>query len=480
MYALALLMSAGTTAATTGLPYFHLGALDIGIPIQGFGMIVAVGVLIGATPLRRYAEWHGVSDEHIRGLLTWVMVSGFLGAHEFDMIAYNWDGISQAKDLDPASWWFLPRGAWPSNWWLPFRIWDGISSYGGFIGGAMGFALYVWWKRLPARLFADITIVGLLPAFSIGRIGCTVVSDHIGARVDGDHWYSFLAMDYPSEIITHHAGAPGEIIKAWNLGLIEFLYLVPVNLLILWLAFRPSKRMPAGFVTVLTGVLYAPVRFFLDYLRPEDTDPRHLGLTFAQWSSILAFGAALYAASRILKTGAAAETVTPTSREAQERLRVILRDDEASQQKRDTDQKAEAERKLAAIARARAERAREDAEAAELDAAARAKTALAGKADAKVVNASGAGSVDAEGDTELVQSESAAKLLDNTPAALSAAGKAGGKDDAEDKAAAPAGGKVVASNAGGNKSAGNKSGGNKPAGNKSGGNKSGGNKNRKR
>src|SRR5215470_3489142 len=92
MYAHALLLSAGAmlSGAAASLPYFHLGALDIGLPIQAFGVIVAAGVLIGATPLRRYAEWHGVSDENIRGLLTWVMVAGFLGAHEFDVVAYNW------------------------------------------------------------------------------------------------------------------------------------------------------------------------------------------------------------------------------------------------------------------------------------------------------------------------------------------------------------------------------------------------------
>src|SRR5215471_6649460 len=118
MYASAFLLSAGATAAIS-LPYFHLGALDIGIPIQAFGVIVAIGVLIGATPLRRYAEWHGVSDEHIRGLLTWVMVAGFLGAHEFDVIAYNWAKIGDHTIVEPAGWWPLPVDFWPSNWPLP-------------------------------------------------------------------------------------------------------------------------------------------------------------------------------------------------------------------------------------------------------------------------------------------------------------------------------------------------------------------------
>lgn len=314
------------SALASSLPYFHLGSLDVGIPIQSFGMIVAAGVLIGAALLRRYAEWHGVSDEHIRGLTGWVTVAGFIGAHLFDVIAYQWNDLVE-------------------NPLLLVELWKGISSYGGFIGGAVGFAIYVWWKRLPVRLMADITIVGLLPAFSIGRIGCTVVSDHIGAAVDRASWYAGLAMNYPADgtlaPITELQRAHPEVVQnhhvlAWNLGLIEFLYLVPVNLLVLFLAFRKSRpgetegtwlgRTNAGLVTVITGLLYAPVRFGLDFLRPEETDPRYLGLTFAQWASFLAFGAAAYVTARILMNGSAAETITQTSGEAQRRMKLILKD----------------------------------------------------------------------------------------------------------------------------------------------------------
>jgi phosphatidylglycerol:prolipoprotein diacylglycerol transferase len=373
MYALALL-SAATVAVTNGIPYFHLGSLDLGLPIQAFGVIVAIGLIVGSTPLRRYAEWHGVSDDNIRSLMTWILISGFLGAHEFDMVAYNWERIGVDPAATPAGWWPLGEALWPSNWPLPLRIWDGISSYGGFIGGAIGFALFVWWKRLPGRLFADITITGLLPAFTIGRIGCTVVSDHIGAMVEPDRWYAFLAQDYPRHMVDKAYQGPEVFVKAWNLGLVEFLYLVPVNIIVLWLAFRPSKRQPAGFVTVLTGVLYAPVRFFLDFLRPEDTDPRIVGLTFAQWASILAFGVAIYAAQRIRKNGEPAEPIAPTSREAQERLRVVLREDDEIRAKQEADKKADADRQKAAAAKAR-ERERGDVEAA---VAVRAKVALAG------------------------------------------------------------------------------------------------------
>src|SRR3569833_2378880 len=153
------------TALSTSLPYFHHRYLDLGLHIQAFGMIVTTSNQNNTTQHRRYAEWHGVSDEHIRGLTGWVTVAGFIGAHIFDVIAYQWNELVESPIL-------------------LLKLWDGISSYGGFIGGAIGFAIYVWWKRLPVRLMADITIVGLLPAFSIGRIGCTVVSDNIGAAVE--------------------------------------------------------------------------------------------------------------------------------------------------------------------------------------------------------------------------------------------------------------------------------------------------------
>jgi phosphatidylglycerol:prolipoprotein diacylglycerol transferase len=320
MYAAALTLSAAVTVGTTGLPFFHLGTVGP-LPIQWFGAIVAVGVLVGAAILRRYAEWHQVSDDHIRGLTGWITVTGFLGAHWLDMIMYQGDKP-----------WFEMTGWKPGDWPLVLKLWEGISSYGGFVGGALGFFFYVWWKRLPGRLMADIAIIGLLPAFSIGRIGCTVVSDHIGGYVDPSSTFAFLAQNYPrnwnNEIIRELAAAhPGtsEYILAWNLGFIELLYLIPVNALILWLGFRKT-RSNAGFMIVLTGVLYAPVRFFLDYLRPEVSDTRHFGFTFAQWASMLAFGGAVYLATRVFKNGAPAETMAPTSKEAQEMLRVALKD----------------------------------------------------------------------------------------------------------------------------------------------------------
>ncbi len=272
------------TTAALGLPFFTLSPLDLGIPIQPFGVIVAIGMVIGAAVLRRYAARHAVPDGDVRGLMTWVIVGGFIGMHVFDVLLY------QRAELagDPL---------------LLLRLWDGFSSWGGFIGGAIGYAGFVRRRRLAWGLMADTAIVGVLLAFSIGRIGCSIVHDHIGAATD-----FALGIDYPRAFLASHglsseyAGHPGAVIRAHNLGLYELLYLIPVNAAVLGLAFG-RRRLPAGFLAVLAGALYAPVRFFLEYLRLDTSDPRYGGLTFAQWCSIAAFAVAIYVAIRLWRRG---------------------------------------------------------------------------------------------------------------------------------------------------------------------------------
>ncbi len=272
--------------AGIGLPYWVPPSLpprakgDDGFALQPFGMIVAAGVLIGASIMRRYSERHGVDDDDLRGITGWIIVTGFIGAHMFDVLVYEPHKLTEQGPL------------------VLLKLWDGISSYGGFVGGACGYLFFTWWKRLNWALMADICIVGLLPAFSIGRIGCTVVHDHPGSPTT-----FFLGFDYPADFVQRLDDSLHVGMRLHNLGLYEFMYLVPLNLLMLYLAFKKKNRLPAGVIAVMVGALYAPVRFFLDYLRWDKTDPRYAGFTFAQWCSLAVIVVCAAVAYRLYKTG---------------------------------------------------------------------------------------------------------------------------------------------------------------------------------
>jgi phosphatidylglycerol:prolipoprotein diacylglycerol transferase len=81
----------------------------------------------------------------------------------------------------------------------------------------------------------------------------------------------------------------------YDLGLLEFLVLgaIAIGFLV-----TLERRVVMGTYTIVSCLVYGPFRLLLDFLRPEDGptgEPRHGGLTFAQyWSlAVIALGVAL-------------------------------------------------------------------------------------------------------------------------------------------------------------------------------------------
>jgi phosphatidylglycerol:prolipoprotein diacylglycerol transferase len=264
------------------IPFFRPGSIDIGpLELQPFGIMVATGVILGVHLMRRWGEAQKLDDDHIRGLVNWSIVCGFIGAHLFDVLAYQWHRLAE----DPL---------------LLFKIWQGISSYGGFIGGTLGFFIYAKRHRLPLGRYADAAMIAFAPGFTFGRIGCSLVHDHIGAYTDK----FFLATYYSEDVIRRYGfGSPPGGLKPGlhhNLGFYELLYMLLLCALLYGLS-RWRNR-PHGFMAAAVAAAYAPVRFFLDALRVNAAaDPRYFGLTFAQWMSIVLMVWGLYLLVHLVK-----------------------------------------------------------------------------------------------------------------------------------------------------------------------------------
>jgi phosphatidylglycerol:prolipoprotein diacylglycerol transferase len=160
----------------------------------------------------------------------------------------------------------------------------GISSYGAVVAGAVAFFYYSKVKRLDRRKWADMAAWGAAGGWLLGRLGCAVVHDHLGQKTD-----FFLGVNVP---IKDRAGNVVDVVRTHDLGLYEFFVWV-VLLASLLLLERWKGRKP-GFLMGFLAVTYSIPRFLFEYLRLETTDPRHLGLTFAQWASIGAFLLGVY------------------------------------------------------------------------------------------------------------------------------------------------------------------------------------------
>jgi phosphatidylglycerol:prolipoprotein diacylglycerol transferase len=234
--------------------------------IKPFGTLVALGVYIGSIIATRHARERGLDLRKMGEFIFWVVAAGFIGGHMLDAIFYH----PARVERDPL---YL------------FMLWDGLSSYGGFTGALIGAFSWRFYRGERILGYAECINSAFPLAWVFGRAGCSVVHDHPGKYSDA--WF---AVRYPL----------GEgFIGRYDLGLYECILSIPlaVAFAILW---RRRPKRPLGFYTGIMCIAYAPVRFFLDFLRADEAsgvvggDPRYGGLTPAQWASFGLLGVGVY------------------------------------------------------------------------------------------------------------------------------------------------------------------------------------------
>jgi phosphatidylglycerol:prolipoprotein diacylglycerol transferase len=244
------------------LPYIHLPDLNLGpLPIHWFGILVATGVLVGIWLARRRAKEMGVDPIKLESLINWMLLCGFVLSHVLDEIFYHPSELVRR----PYSILF---------------VWEGLSSFGGFAGAAIGIFL---WKRFKNRgqsllPYADLILSVYPVAWIFGRMGCAVVHDHKGKAVEVANWFTVAFPDGPH----------------YDLGLLEAMYAVVISAVcaLMW-----RRKWKSGTYIAVTCAMYAPVRFGLDFLR-ESTGPtgdeRYFGYTPAQWACVALFAFAIW------------------------------------------------------------------------------------------------------------------------------------------------------------------------------------------
>ena len=238
----------------TGFTKFYLGP----VPIQVWGLLVALGFVAGMLVVRWYARKRKLNVNAIMDLAFWTAVAGFIGARFGHVFLYDWS-YYQEHLIEI------------------LYVWQGgFSSVGGFVGAAV---VVLWWykKKWPALRssksevgkYADVLAFAFPLAWGIGRIGCFLIHDHPGVCTN-----FALGMQQSSGCARH------------DLGLYESIQAFLIFGLFLLLLKKYRDRVPRFLYTGLLMVLYGIPRFFFDFLRIE-SETRYAGLTPAQYGSII-------------------------------------------------------------------------------------------------------------------------------------------------------------------------------------------------
>jgi phosphatidylglycerol:prolipoprotein diacylglycerol transferase len=230
------------------IPYFEGHLFDIfGIPIHMFGVLVAIGVIVGDRIVVKEGVKRGLDERDIKFMNARIVIGGFIMAHLVSVIFYYPERIAESP-------------------WVLVNIWSGLSSFGGFLGAALAFLYYTRREKIPALVYADSVALGLVIGWIFGRTGCFTAHDHPGLRTN-----FVLAVQYPEG-------------PRHDLGFYELLFTIVIAVVLFAYARKP--RVP-GRIIGLFALLYAPVRFALDFLRATDVarpDQRYASLTPAQWA----------------------------------------------------------------------------------------------------------------------------------------------------------------------------------------------------
>ncbi len=266
------------------IPWFRAEPLELQLPfelpvigqqldIQPFGVLVATGVIVASLVAQQFAKRNGRSPTDTADLVLYVVVFAFVASYWLNGLFYETDALFDVLRH-------------PSQ---IFEHWLGLSSFGGFIGAALGALFWRWRRQGPFLPIADAAAFCFPFGWFFGRLGCFVVHDHPGRSSD-----FFLA------VADYRTGVP-PYVPRHDLGLYEVFVAVFIIGVFLWLARKPR---PPGLYVALLPLLYTPLRFMLDFLRApmsEGGDIRYFGLTPGQYGSIAFFVFGLWLLRYVLR-----------------------------------------------------------------------------------------------------------------------------------------------------------------------------------
>lgn len=250
------------------IPYTTFPTIDLGpLNLRTFGVMVALGVLLGAWIAAAYGERFGVPRDDTYRVATWMVLAGVIGSR-LTWAATHTDQIENPIDV--------------------IAIWEGgIQFSGGFIAALIvGLPFFRRWSRLLRWRLLDGYALGLSIGLAVGRVGCYAVGEHFGRTTD-----FFLATRYDGGDVREATLGDVPLVPGTtfhNTSLYELIYmLVLFGLLggLVLVAHRKGREVAPGTLVGLFILYYGVLRFLSDTLRVNDE--RVAGMTGAQWMSLV-------------------------------------------------------------------------------------------------------------------------------------------------------------------------------------------------
>ena len=246
--------------------------------VRWYGVLIMVGVALGAYFAARLAKKRGLNPDHIWSSLIVAVLLGILGARLYHVFSTP---AGCPPDANFACGWPYYR----THFFEAFAIWksggfQGLGIYGAILGGILGVTAYSLWNHLKPLVWLDMGAAGLAFGQFVGRWG-NFINQELYGPPTGSNWFGLkLNPNLPHQPppdgrydLLYHPTFLYE--SLWSLGVFLILYNVHARL---------PNRLRDGDVLLLYIILYPLGRFFVEMFRPDAWIMG--GLATAQWIAI--------------------------------------------------------------------------------------------------------------------------------------------------------------------------------------------------
>jgi phosphatidylglycerol:prolipoprotein diacylglycerol transferase len=257
------------------LPPITIFGLPIQLTIYSFGLMMALGAIVGNLVLTSECRRRGYNPDFANAVVVWGAIAGIAGARIYDVFD-NWP-------------------LYRSNPWSIFFSGAGFVWYGGLVAGILATLLVARRYKVPILTALDMCAPALILGQAFGRMGCQLSGDGDWGLPSTLPW----AMAYPHAIVGWNAQSvlklddQNQLVSGFFPGVrvhpapvYEVIMYVSI-FLVLW-SLR-KKTTVEGRILYLYLMLAGLARFLAEFVR---INPRVLwGLSEAQFISIVMMAA---------------------------------------------------------------------------------------------------------------------------------------------------------------------------------------------
>jgi len=214
--------------------------------------MIAMGFIIAVYLVSKNPTPFGLTQEDVVDLSLYILIGGIIGARIM-YILLNLDYFVK----NPLEVFYLSRG--------------GLVYYGAFAGGVVAMILGTRNKKISFLRAADLFAPYLALAQGVGRIGCFLNGCCYGREVSATFPFKVC---FPGSAVARH---PTQIYSS----------LVLVLLFLMLKSFQPRRRF-SGEIFMIYCALYSFQRYFMEFLRGDNT-VFMLNMTISQAVSVVLF-----------------------------------------------------------------------------------------------------------------------------------------------------------------------------------------------